>query len=83
MTVGCRGPAYITKHSPSAFGLGFATRKPIIIGVMKPTVYLVTWNFAHLANAAKRRHIEVLNRRLYLPTPVICSPDELMMEATE
>ncbi|MCG3132906.1 MAG: hypothetical protein FLDDKLPJ_03787 [Phycisphaerae bacterium] len=45
--------------------------------------YLVTWNFAHLANASKRTHIEVLNRRLHLPTPVICSPDELMLESEE
>jgi len=29
--------------------------------------YLVTWNFAHLANASKRTHIEILNRRLHLP----------------
>ncbi len=42
--------------------------------------YLVTWNFAHLANASKRTHIEVLNRRLHLPSPVICSPEELMLE---
>lgn len=41
--------------------------------------YLVTWNFAHLANAAKRRHIEVLNRRLHLISPVICTPEELML----
>ncbi|MFO0837052.1 MAG: hypothetical protein U1D55_00875 [Phycisphaerae bacterium] len=42
--------------------------------------YLVTWNFAHLANAGKRTHIEVLNRRLHLPSPVICTPEELMLE---
>lgn len=42
--------------------------------------YLVTWNYAHLANASKRTHIETLNRRLHLPSPVICSPEELMLE---
>lgn len=42
--------------------------------------YLVTWNFAHLANASKRKHIEGLNRHLHLSTPVICSPEELMLE---
>jgi predicted nucleic acid-binding protein len=42
--------------------------------------YLVTWNFAHLANASKRTHIETLNRRLHLSTPVICTPEELMLE---
>ena len=45
--------------------------------------YLVTWNFAHLANASKRTHIEVLNRRLHLASPVICSPEELMLEPLE
>lgn len=45
--------------------------------------YLVTWNFAHLANAGKRTHIEVLNRRLYLSLPVICSPEELMLDPME
>lgn len=42
--------------------------------------YLVTWNYAHLANASKRAHIEALNRRLHLSSPIICSPEELMLE---
>jgi hypothetical protein len=42
--------------------------------------YLVTWNFSHLANARKRTHIEVLNGKLALPTPIICSPEELVSE---
>lgn len=42
--------------------------------------YLVTWNFAHLANARKRMHFEVLNKRLHLPLPVICCPEELLFE---
>ncbi len=45
--------------------------------------YLLTWNFAHLANASKRTHIEALNRRLHLISPVICSPEELMLEPPE
>ena len=45
--------------------------------------YLLTWNYAHLANASKRTHIETLNRRLHLPSPVICSPEELMLEPTD
>jgi predicted nucleic acid-binding protein len=45
--------------------------------------YLVTWNYAHLANASKRAHIEVLNRRLHLTSPIICSPEELMLEPME
>jgi predicted nucleic acid-binding protein len=42
--------------------------------------YLVTWNYAHLANASKRTHIETLNRRLHWASPVICSPEELLLE---
>jgi predicted nucleic acid-binding protein len=45
--------------------------------------YLVTWNYAHLANASKRTHIEVLNRRLHLASPIVCSPEELMLEPME
>ena len=45
--------------------------------------YLVTWNYAHLANASKRTHIETLNRRLHLISPVICSPDELMLDSPD
>ncbi len=40
--------------------------------------YLITWNCAHLANANKRRHLERLNRKLHLPLPVICTPQQLM-----
>lgn len=40
--------------------------------------YLLTWNFTHLANVDKRRHLTVLNRRLKLPMPTICSPMELL-----
>lgn len=45
--------------------------------------YLLTWNYAHLANASKRTHLETLNRRLHLTSPIICSPEELMIEPTE
>lgn len=45
--------------------------------------YLLTWNYAHLANASKRTHIEVLNRRLHLASPVICTPEELILDIDE
>lgn len=45
--------------------------------------YLLTWNYAHLANASKRTHWETLNRGLHLPSPVICSPEELISEPSE
>jgi len=37
----------------------------------------------NLANASKRTPIEALNRRLHLASPVICSPEELMLEPLE
>lgn len=43
--------------------------------------YLVTWNYSHLANASKRKHIAVLNQRLSLHNPIICTPEELFLES--
>ena len=40
--------------------------------------FLMTWNCTHLANANKARHIETLNRRRGLPTPIIVTPLELL-----
>jgi len=40
--------------------------------------YLMTWNFKHLANAAKRLVIEsILKDAGYVP-PTICTPEELL-----
>jgi len=41
--------------------------------------YLLTWNCTHLANVKKRRHIEEINRRLGLFTPLIVTPLELRL----
>ena len=41
--------------------------------------FLLTWNCAHLANVNKRRHIEQVNRRLGLLTPLIVTPLELRL----
>lgn len=40
--------------------------------------FLVTWNCTHLANANKARHIQTINRRHGLPTPIIVTPLELL-----
>ena len=40
--------------------------------------YLVTWNCAHIANAEMREAIEALCAAHEYPTPVICTPEELM-----
>jgi predicted nucleic acid-binding protein len=42
--------------------------------------YLLTWNCNHLANANKRKHIQVINGRLGLSTPQIITPLELFNE---
>jgi hypothetical protein len=42
--------------------------------------YLLTWNCNHLANANKRRHIEVINIRLGLAIPLIVTPQMLVKE---
>jgi hypothetical protein len=40
--------------------------------------YLLTWNCAHIANAAIRGKIEEVCRGAGLRAPVICTPEELM-----
>lgn len=45
--------------------------------------YLVTWNCAHIANAALRPRIEAVCRRFGYEPPVICTPQELLGEEGE
>jgi hypothetical protein len=40
--------------------------------------YLLTWNCAHIANAAFRSKIEAVCRRGGYKEPVICTPEELL-----
>jgi predicted nucleic acid-binding protein len=42
--------------------------------------FLLTWNSAHIANAALRPRIEEVCRRSGFRPPVLCTPDELMGE---
>ncbi len=42
--------------------------------------YLLTWNCAHLANAAVRRKFQSVNAMLGLVSPIICTPEELLSE---
>ena len=42
--------------------------------------YLFIWNCNHLANANKRKHIQIINGRLGLSTPQIITPRELFAE---
>src|SRR5690606_18316072 len=41
-------------------------------------VFLVTWNFKHIANAALRDRIEAVCRSSGYKPPVICTPEELL-----
>ncbi|MFO1423870.1 MAG: type II toxin-antitoxin system VapC family toxin [Candidatus Competibacteraceae bacterium] len=41
--------------------------------------YLLTWDYNHLANANKRKHIQTINNRLGLSTPEIVMPIELLI----
>jgi predicted nucleic acid-binding protein len=40
--------------------------------------YLLTWNCAHIANAAMRSSIESICRRAGYEPPILCTPEELM-----
>ena len=52
----------------------------IAIAVTKGVEYLLTWNCAHIANAAMRRAIDdVCVEQGYEPT-VLCTPEELSEE---
>jgi hypothetical protein len=42
--------------------------------------FLLTWNCQHIANANKTRHLEVLNKRMGLPIPVLATPYNLVQE---
>lgn len=53
-----------------AFHLAFATWYRI--------QYLVTWNCKHLANANKFEHINVLNSRRRLISPMLVTPQQLL-----
>ena len=40
--------------------------------------YLLTWNCAHIANAALRQQIEATSQSAGCDSPVICTPQQLM-----
>jgi len=50
----------------------------IAVAAVNHVNYLVTWNCTHIANAAVRGKIEEACRSAGLPTPTICTPEELM-----
>ena len=45
--------------------------------------FLLTWNVAHIANAALRRRVEAVCREQGYQAPVLCTPDELMEDGND
>jgi hypothetical protein len=45
--------------------------------------FLLTWNCDHLANANKFQHIHIINTRLGISTPIICTPEQLLTKSEE
>ena len=41
--------------------------------------YLLTWNCKHLANIKKKRHIEIINKKLGLFVPELITPNMLIL----
>ena len=54
----------------------------IALAVVNGVDFLLTWNCTHIANAAFRPVIETACRSLGYEVPVICTPEELLMEST-
>jgi hypothetical protein len=50
----------------------------IAVATVSGMDYLLTWNFRHIANAARRASVEFVCRLNDYEPPVICSPMELM-----
>jgi predicted nucleic acid-binding protein len=40
--------------------------------------FLLTWNCTHLANPNKFNHMRVINARLNLSMPILCTPEQLL-----
>jgi hypothetical protein len=50
----------------------------IAVAAVHEMDYLLTWNFAHMANAIMRQRIEAAVADAGCRCPVICTPEELM-----
>lgn len=50
----------------------------IAVAAVNGFAYLVSWNCAHIANAALRPRIEAVCRQAGFEPPVICTPRELL-----
>jgi hypothetical protein len=50
----------------------------LAMGAWHGVDYLISWNCNHIANASVKVLIEVINDRIGINTPQICTPEELM-----
>lgn len=51
----------------------------IAIAAVYSVDYLLTWNCAHIANAAMRKPIEHICRSMGYEPPIMCTPEELLV----
>ena len=71
---------YVTKGVMPSNDIGDAVHLACATWYRVP--YLLTWNCKHLANANKFEHIQVLNTRRRLVSPMLVTPEQLLeMEA--
>ncbi len=54
----------------------------IAIAAVHGVDYLVTWNCRHIANARLRPKIEEITRSIGYEPPIICTPEELLEDAS-
>jgi hypothetical protein len=50
----------------------------LAVAVWHKMDYLMSWNCKHIASARVRKILTKINEGLGIPTPVICTPEELM-----
>ena len=52
----------------------------VAIATVHGVNFLLTWNCAHVANAVMRERIEAVCRQAGFRPPLICTPEELMLQ---
>lgn len=52
----------------------------IAVAAVEGVEYLLTWNCAHIANAAMRKPIEQMCSTSGYEAPILCTPEELMVD---
>lgn len=72
--------AYLEHQVMPAGALGDAAH--LAIASFHAIDFLLTWNCRHIANANKFQHIEVINRRMGIPTPRLVTPYNLLPTST-